>query len=68
MNQDKGLLSLPQQRNSNKMNLKVQFERKYSNTETERTNAAGRHSERERGNTCCTHITVTYDSSVISLY
>ncbi len=48
MNQDKGLLSLPQQRNSNKMNLKVQFERKYSNTETERTNAAGRHSERER--------------------
>lgn len=69
-------MSLPQQRSSNKMNLKVQSERKYNNTETERTNAADRHSE--RGNTCCTHITVTYtccahitvtcDSSVISLY
>lgn len=49
MNQDEGLLSLPQQRNSNKMNLKAHFERKYSNTEKERTNAAGRYSrERER--------------------
>ncbi len=43
MNQDKGLLSLPQQRNSNKMNLKVQFERKYN-----RKNQCCRQTLRER--------------------